>query len=55
MLARRYLGERLDRGESVVFLALEDGRGFGLTQLYPSWDSLSAAPLYVLYDLFRRP
>ena len=54
-LARRYLGERLGRGESVVFLAHEDGRGLGLTQLYPSWDSLSAAPLFVLYDLYVAP
>lgn len=51
-LARRFTGERLDRGESVVFLAEQAGRAVGFTQLYPTFCSVSAAPIFVLYDLF---
>jgi len=51
-LARRFVGERLERGESIVFLAEKDGKAVGFTQLYPTFCSVSAAPIFVLYDLF---
>jgi ribosomal protein S18 acetylase RimI-like enzyme len=51
-LARRYLGERLARGESIVFLALEGDDAFGFTQLYRSFCSVAAAPILILYDLY---
>jgi len=52
-LAERFVRERLERGESVVFLA-EDGAGaaLGFAQLYPSFSSVSARPIWVLNDLF---
>jgi ribosomal protein S18 acetylase RimI-like enzyme len=55
-LSRDYLAARLARAESVVLLA-EDaaGRPCGFCQMYPTWDSLLAAPLYVLYDLYVTP
>lgn len=56
-LARRFLAERLARGESVVFVALRPG-GEGLAgfcQLYPTFCSVAAAPVRVLYDLFVAP
>lgn len=54
-LCRAFLGDRLTRAESVVFLAVSEGAPVGFTQMYPSFGSLSAAPLWVLYDLFVAP
>jgi ribosomal protein S18 acetylase RimI-like enzyme len=54
-LCRRFLTDRITRGESVVFLAGEAGASSAFTQMYPSFGSLSAAPLWVLYDLYVAP
>jgi ribosomal protein S18 acetylase RimI-like enzyme len=58
-LARRFIQERLEKGESVVFLATsvegEAERGLGFVQLYPSFSSVSAARIMVLNDLFVHP
>lgn len=52
-LARRFMAERFERGESVVLLAEDSGGALlGFCQLYPSFCSVEAAPIYVLYDLF---
>ncbi len=59
-LARDFLQQRLQRGESVVLLAVaaEAGgaagavQGLGFCQLYPSFCSVEAQPIFVLYDLF---
>lgn len=56
-LARRFLAERLANDESIVFIAPRAG-GTGLAgfcQLYPSFCSVAAAPIRVLYDLFVAP
>ena len=56
--ARRFLRERLERDESVVFLAIEDeadGTGVGFTQLYPSFSSVSVKRVWILNDLFVVP
>ena len=53
--ARAFLDERLRREESVIFLAVEDGQALGLTQLYPSFSSVSLKRLWVLNDLFVGP
>lgn len=55
-LARRYLSERFDRGESVIFVA-ENAQGdiVGFTQLYPAFCSVLADRTFVLYDLFVTP
>jgi GNAT superfamily N-acetyltransferase len=50
--AREFLAERMDRGESVVFLALGGEAGLGFTQLYPIFSSVSAAPMWLLNDLY---
>jgi GNAT superfamily N-acetyltransferase len=50
--ARRFLAERLERGESVIFAVVENGRGLGFTQLYPSFSSVSMRPIWILNDLF---
>jgi GNAT superfamily N-acetyltransferase len=54
-----FLAERLERGESVLFLALldRDGRELpaGLAQLYPSFSSTSMRRLWILNDLYVAP
>ena len=54
--AGSYLRARLAAGESVVLVAEDEaGRLVGFTQLYPTWCSLLAGPVYVLYDLYVAP
>ena len=53
--ARAFLAERLSQDESVVFVAEQNGRAVGFTQLYPSFTSTLLAPIYVLNDLFVDP
>jgi GNAT superfamily N-acetyltransferase len=50
--ARAFLGERLRRDESVIFIAAVDGQAVGFTQLYPSFSSVSLRRLWILNDLF---
>lgn len=55
-LARRFIGERLQRNESVLIVAEAATRKvIGFCQLYPTFCSVRAAPTYVLYDLFVSP
>jgi GNAT superfamily N-acetyltransferase len=51
----RFLRERLEGGESVVFLAERDGAPVGFTQLYPTFSSVAMKPLWILNDLFVVP
>ena len=53
--AARFLGDRLERNESVVFLAFDDEHAVGFTQLYPSFSSGAMAPICILNDLFVAP
>jgi len=51
--AQKFLRERLDRKESVVFLAMnEPGEALGFTQLYPVFSSVSMTRVWLLNDLF---
>jgi GNAT superfamily N-acetyltransferase len=50
--ARRFLTDRLARGESAIFTVIEEGRALGFTQLYPSFSSVSMKPVWILNDLF---
>ncbi len=55
-LARAFLQERLQRDESVIFIACGvAGDALGFTQLYPSFSSVSARRIWVLNDLFVAP
>ncbi len=54
--ALAFITARLERGESVILLARRpDGSALGFCQLYPSFCSVLAAPIYLLYDLFVAP
>lgn len=50
--ASAFLADRIVRGESAVFMALEGDVAVGFTQLYPSFSSVSLARIFVLNDLF---
>ena len=53
--ARAFLSERMERDESVIYLAYTSPREpAGFTQLYPSFSSVSLKPLWILNDLFVR-
>jgi GNAT superfamily N-acetyltransferase len=53
--ARAFLRDRIDRDESVIFVAYANpGDPAGFTQLYPSFSSVSLKPLWILNDLFVR-
>jgi ribosomal protein S18 acetylase RimI-like enzyme len=55
-LAAEYLRSRLRRDESIVLVAESARDGFaGFCQMYPTFCSVEAAPILVLYDLFVRP
>ena len=55
-LAQRFMTERFERKESVVLVAQGTvGDLVGFCQLYPSFCSVEAAPIYTLYDLFVSP
>lgn len=54
-LARAFLSERMEQRESVIFVAEADGGIVGFTQLYPSFSSGRAAPIFILNDLFVTP
>ncbi len=49
---RAFLKERLAQGDSVLLIAEADGQALGFTQLYPSFSSVSMAPIFILNDLF---
>jgi ribosomal protein S18 acetylase RimI-like enzyme len=52
-LSQRYISERLERSESVVLLAAASrGEALGFVQMYPTFSSLQAARVFVLYDLY---
>lgn len=52
---RAFLKERLAQGDSVLLMAEADGLVLGFTQLYPSFSSVSMAPIFILNDLFVVP
>lgn len=55
-LATRFIEERLRLSESTVLLAEDaSGQSLGFCQLYPSFCSVQACKIFVLYDLFVQP
>ena len=50
--AREFLLARFHNDESTVFIAHEEERAIGFTQLYPSFSSISLARIFILNDLF---
>jgi ribosomal protein S18 acetylase RimI-like enzyme len=55
-LAWRFIQARLRNDESVILLACDGGgQVVGFCQLYPTFCSVEAQPIYSLYDLFVAP
>lgn len=55
-LASTFIRERWTRKESVLLVAELQAHGIvGFCQMYPTFCSVEAAPIYVLYDLFVLP
>jgi GNAT superfamily N-acetyltransferase len=52
--ARSFLRERLDHGESVLFICHDGTTAMGFAQLYPSFSSISLSRVFVVNDLFVR-
>ena len=53
---RQFVSDRISRAESVIFVAYsaDPVRSLGFTQLYPTFCSVVADRIFVLYDLFVR-
>jgi ribosomal protein S18 acetylase RimI-like enzyme len=54
-VSRRFLGERLERGESIVLAAFEGTAPAGFLQLYPLFSSWYAQRQWFLSDLYVNP
>ncbi len=54
--AKAFLFDRLEHGESVIFLARDeaDGTAVGFMQLYPLFSSVSMKRIWLLNDLYVR-
>ncbi len=50
--AHNYITARLTADECVIFLAYDGDKAVGFTQLYPTFCSVEAIKIYVLYDLY---
>lgn len=53
--AATFLQERLERKESVVYVADDEGELAGFVQLYPLFSSIRLAKIWLLNDLFVLP
>jgi ribosomal protein S18 acetylase RimI-like enzyme len=55
-VARSFIQNRLQNSESAILLAFNElGHVVGFCQLYPTFCSVEAKPIYSLYDLFVSP
>ncbi|MET3108237.1 ribosomal protein S18 acetylase RimI-like enzyme [Oxalobacteraceae bacterium GrIS 2.11] len=55
-LAENYIADRIKNNESTILVAENSAGGLdGFCQLYPTFCSVIAQPIYVLYDLFVAP
>jgi GNAT superfamily N-acetyltransferase len=52
---RRFLLDRFEHNQSVIFIAESDAAAVGFTQLYPSFSSGALARIFILNDLFVDP
>lgn len=50
--ARKFLQERFQKSDSIIFVVSNDGRMVGFTQLYPSFSSVLMKRVWILNDLF---
>jgi len=53
--ARAFLKERIEKNQSTIFIAYENGAALGFTQLYPIFSSVSMQSMCLLNDIFVAP
>ena len=51
-LASKFLKDRIQKNQSIIFMAYVNNEAVGFTQLYPLFSSVSMKPMYLLNDLF---
>ena len=51
-LATRFISERITNDESRIFVAMDGSEAVGFVQLYPSFCSVEAIKIQILYDLY---
>lgn len=51
-LAKHFIGERMHNHESIILVAEQESTLIGFCQLYPTFCSVEAKKIAVLYDLF---
>ena len=54
-LAVTFIRERIQKNESVILVAEINNHLIGFCQMYPTFCSVAAASIYILYDLFVLP
>ena len=55
-LANRYIAERIEKADALILLAQDaSAQALGFCQLYPTFCSLEAKPIYALYDFYVAP
>lgn len=50
-----FISSRLEKNDSVIFVARENAELVGFTQLYPSFSSVGMKKIWILNDLFVSP
>ena len=50
--AKKFLLQRIQKGESIIFLAYWNDKPVGFTQLYTTFSSVSLESVFILNDLF---
>ena len=53
--ALAFIRERLERKDSVIFVAVQENQLLGFVQLYPSYSSISMKRTWILNDLYVIP
>ena len=51
-LATQFISDRFNNGESAIFVAQAKDRLKGFVQMYPSFCSVDAIKIFILYDLY---
>ena len=51
-MAKAFIDARLENNESIIFVALDENRPVGFTQLYPKYSSARLTKNWILNDLF---
>jgi ribosomal protein S18 acetylase RimI-like enzyme len=50
--AKQFISERMNNQQSIILVAESNEKIVGFCQMYPTFCSVEAAPIMVLYDLF---